>query len=156
MKLTSILTTFACTVVCMAGSTPAGAQGFSCAPAMHRIMTDSAVIAFETTWATAAVAHDSTTLRCMLADNFVDTSWQGALRNRRDVLKGGPVTPPELTQHFSDWRIDRYDNTVIVRGLNTITDTDDKPVSSLRFTDVLRYLDGRWQAVAAEETVVRR
>ena len=140
----------------MTAVTTASAQRSSCAPAMHKIMSDSAVVSFETRWATAAVAHDTTTLRCMLADNFVDTSWQGALRTRRDVLAGGPVTPSGLTQHFSDWRVDRYDNTLIVRGLNTIMDADNKPVSTLRFTDVLRYLDGRWQAVAAEETMVRQ
>ena len=135
---------------------PAGAQRPSCAPTMHRIMTDSAVVSFETTWATAAVAHDTSTLRCMLANNFVDTNWQGMLRTRRDVLASGPVTPPGLTQHFSEWRIDRFDNTVLVRGLNTITGADNKPVSTLRFTDVLRYLDGRWQATAAQETMVRQ
>jgi hypothetical protein len=119
-------------------------------------MSDSAVVAFETAWAAAAVAHDTAALRCVLTNNFVDTSWQGALRTRRDVLASGPVTPSGLTQHFSDWRIDRFDGTVIVRGLNTITGVDGKPVSALRFTDVLRYLDGRWQAVAAQETPVRQ
>lgn len=118
-------------------------------------MTDSAVVEFETAWAAAAVTHDTSTLRCALADNFVDTNWQGVLRNKRNVLTTGPVTPKGLKQRFSGWRIARHDDTIIVRGLNTITDTDNKAVSAIRFTDVLQYLDGRWQAVAAQETMVR-
>jgi hypothetical protein len=51
---------------------------------------------------------------------------------------------------------DRFDNTVLVRGLNSIVGADNKPVSTIRFTDVLRYLDGRWQATAAQETMVRQ
>lgn len=144
-------------IVCLCVLTAtASAQRSSCSPTMHRSMTDSAVVTFETTWAAAGVAHDTSTLRCMLADNFVDTNWQGALRTRRDMLAGGPAAPQGLTQHLSEWRIDRFDNTIIVRGLNTITDASDKPVTALRFTDVLRYLDGRWQAVAAEETMLRQ
>jgi len=153
MKLASAVAISLCIITV---STSAGAQRSSCAPAMHKTMNDSAVVAFETAWAAAAVAHDTSALRCVLTNNFVDTSWQGALRTRRDVLASGPVTPSGLTQHFSDWRIDRFDGTVIVRGLNTVTGADGKPVSALRFTDVLRYLDGRWQAVAAQETPVRQ
>jgi len=151
MRFASIAVTGLCMI-----AAPVGAQQSVCASAGNRTMTDSAIVELETAWATAAVAHDTATLRCVLADDFVDTSWQGALRNKRDVLATGPVTPSGLTQHFSDWRIARHDDTMIVRGLNTITGADNKAVSAIRFTDVLQYLDGRWQAVAAQETMVRQ
>lgn len=152
MKLTSVVLMALCVVTIVPR---AHAQQSACASTPRAAMTDSAALALETTWAAAAAAHDTAALRCMLADNFIDTNWQGVLRTRRDVLATGPVTPSGLTQHFSEWRVERYDSTAIVRGLNTITGANNRTVSTLRFTDVLRYADGRWQAVAAQETVIR-
>lgn len=133
----------------------AQAQRSPCAPAHAVAMTDSTALAFENEWADAAARHDSAALACMLADDFVDTSWQGALRTKRDVLATGPVAPSGLKQRYSDWTVDRHDSTAIVRGLNTITDANNRTVSTLRFTDVLRYTNGHWQAVAAQETMRR-
>jgi hypothetical protein len=152
MKLT--LVTFA--GICIVAIVPrVQAQRSPCASALGTVMTDSAALAFENAWATAAAAHDTRALGCMLADDFIDTNWQGTLRTKRDVLATGPVTPAGLKQHFSDWQVDRQGSTAIVRGLNTITDANNRTVSTLRFTDVLRYADGRWQAIAAQETMKR-
>lgn len=152
MKLTPVTLAGICIFAIVA---QADAQRSPCASANGTVMTDSAALAFENAWATAAVAHDTTALGCMLADDFIDTSWRGTLRTKRDVLATGPVTPSGLKQHFSDWQVDRHGSMAIVRGLNTITDANNSTVSTLRFTDVLRYADGRWQAIAAQETMKR-
>jgi hypothetical protein len=130
------------------------AQAVSCA-SMKQVATDSAALAFENAWATAAAAHDTVALKCMLADGFVDTSWRGELRTRHDVLATGPAAPSGLHQHFSDWRVTRFGNTAIIRGLNTVTNASSQTVATLRFTDVLLYTSGKWQAVAAEETAIQ-
>ena len=142
--------------ICIIAITPcAQAQRSPCESSRSVAMTDSAALAFERAWATAAAAHDTAALGCMLADDFIDTSWQGALRTKRDVLATGPVTPSGLKQHFSDWQVNRHGGIAIVRGLNTVTDANNRIVSTLRFTDVLQYADGRWQAIAAQETMKR-
>jgi hypothetical protein len=120
------------------------------------LMSDSTAIATEMTWAKAAAAHDTTILKCVLADGFVDTNWRGTLRTRADVLASGPAAPGGLTQHFSDWTVDRHDSSAVVRGLNTITDSANHTVSTMRFTDVLLFSLSRWQAVAAQETMVQK
>lgn len=141
--------------------------GFTASPCVARgqnatcahqasLPTDSAALALEKEWATAATSHDTAALGCILAGNFVDTNWRGLLRTRRDVLNELPATPSGLMQHYSEWRLVRYDSTAIVRGLNTITDAGHRTVAILRFTDVLQFSDGRWRAVAAQETPVQQ
>ena len=141
-------------MICVMFPIAARAQTVSCA-SIKQVATDSAALAFENVWATAAVAHDTVALKCMLADGFIDTSWRGELRTRHDVLATGPVAPSGLDQHFSDWRVTRFGNTAIIRGLNTITNASHKTIATVRFTDVLFCANGRWQAVAAEETAVQ-
>jgi hypothetical protein len=130
-------------------------QSAACA---HRtaVPTDSTALAVETAWASASASHDTAALRCILADDFVDTNWRGVSRTRREMLSDRPNTPTGLEQHYSGFTVVRYDSTAIVRGLNTITNADHVTVATLRFTDVLRFSNGRWRAVAAEETPVQR
>lgn len=153
MKLASMGIVAVCTIML----TPrAYAQGPNCAAEHNVPVSDSSALAFEGAWATAAAAHDTVALSCMLASDFVDTNWKGVLRTKRDVLAIGPVTPAGLTSKYGDWRVDRHDTIAIVRGMNTVTAANGSTVvARIRFTDVLRYVDGRWQAVAAQETPVQ-
>jgi hypothetical protein len=40
------------------------------------------------------------------------------------------------------------------RGLNEILDSSGKIVARVRFTDIFTYRDGRWQALAGQETLL--
>jgi len=41
-----------------------------------------------------------------------------------------------------------------VRGMNRMTDNRGAVLARVRFTDIFVYRDGRWQAVAGQETLV--
>jgi hypothetical protein len=47
-----------------------------------------------------------------------------------------------------------YGEVGYVRGLNTVTDGDGKILAKVRFTDIFVYRQGRWLAVAAQESLV--
>ena len=111
------------------------------------------VLNVERAWIQAIADRDTSAVACILADDFLDTSWQGVLRTRRDQIDGlGRAR--SYTPHYSDWRVHLYGSTAVVRGLNVMTDASGHDVGRLRFTDVFAYRDGRWQAVAAQETMV--
>ncbi|HEX6966434.1 MAG TPA: nuclear transport factor 2 family protein [Gemmatimonadaceae bacterium] len=112
------------------------------------------VLNLEQAWIRAIAQRDTSTVACILADDFLDTSWQGVLRSKRDQIHGLAKQPPRYTPHYSDWRVHLYGNTAVVRGLNVMTDSRGHEVGRLRFTDVFAYRDGQWQAVAAQETMV--
>jgi hypothetical protein len=45
-------------------------------------------------------------------------------------------------------------NSGFTRGLATLVDAAGKVVARVRFTDVFTYRDGRWQALAGQETLL--
>jgi len=116
-------------------------------------LSDAGALAIEHVWIRAITARDSSTLACVLAPDFVDTSWRGTLRRRAAVL-AALHAPIILAQRYDDWSVQRFDRTAVVRGRNTISDASGTVVARLRFTDIFRWHDGHWQAEAAEETQV--
>jgi hypothetical protein len=111
------------------------------------------VLHIEHKWLRASVEHDRATLDRILADDFVDSNWKGGLRTKRQVLDK-TVAPPAYSQHLRDVKIRIYGSTAIAQGLNEISARDGRIVMRIRFTDVLLYRHGNWQAVAAQETPV--
>ena len=90
----------------------------------------------------------------MLDAEFKDTSRKGVLRPRDVVLR-------ELTQHKEQDQYQQkltelepylFDSTAVIHGVNVISDQQGHEVLRIRFTDVLRFTDGHWLAVAAQET----
>ena len=121
--------------------------------ALQTARDTQSVLNVERAWIQAIADRDTSAVACILADDFLDTSWQGVLRTRRDQLSGlGRAR--SYTPHYSDWRVRLYGSTGVVRGLNVMTDSTGHEVGRLRFTDVFAYRDGRWQVVAAQETMV--
>lgn len=114
--------------------------------------TKESAIRFEQRWLDILEQHDATALDCILAPEFTDTSWKGALRAREQVLRELSNRPPEYQQHLDDMSAQLHDNIAVVRGINIITDHQNKPVARIRFTDVLQFADGRWLAISAQET----
>jgi hypothetical protein len=107
----------------------------------------------EDRWVAALEARDQAALACRLAPEFADNDWQGAVRRRDAVLARLPQRPPSTLQ-LSELTISVLGATGMVRGLNTQVAPDGKMVGRVRFTDVFVWRAGRWQAIAAQETVV--
>jgi hypothetical protein len=111
------------------------------------------VLRIERDWLRALVERDRATLDRILADDFIDSSWKGELRNKWQVL-AGLSRPLPYWQRLQDVRIKLYQDVAVARGLNMISDQNGRIMMRIRFTDVLLYRQGHWQAVAAQETPV--
>ncbi len=109
------------------------------------------VLRFERDWLRALVERDRTTLDQLLANDFIDSSWKGELRNKWQVLAGLSNPIPYL-QRLQDVKIKLYQDVAVARGLNMISDQNGRIMMRIRFTDVMLYRHGHWQAVAAQET----
>jgi ketosteroid isomerase-like protein len=113
----------------------------------------SALLHLERTWAKALEVNDGDAVACILADEFEDADVDGSLHNRGEAMACVAQRKPshneltEMTPHVQG-------DFGFVRGLNTITDPKGNPVAKVRFTDILVYRDGRWQAVAGQETLL--
>ena len=118
--------------------------------------TKDSALQFEHDWLKALEQSDAAALDCMLADEFKDTSWKGELRPKSQVLRELPGRRAQYEQTLADLDADLFGDTAVVRGVNVITDPQAHEVMRLRFTDVLRFVNHRWQSVAAQETTEQR
>jgi len=114
---------------------------------------EQAALRIEQEWLRALVERDRPTVDTILTDDFVDSNWKGELRTKRQVLEG-LGTPNPYSQHLRDMKVQLYGSIAVARGLNEISDKNGGIVMRIRFTDVLLYRHGNWQAVAAQETPV--
>ena len=115
--------------------------------------TERTVLRFERDWLRALVERDRATLDRILADDFIDSNWKGELRNKWQVLAGLSKPVPYL-QRLQDVKIKLYQDVAVAPGVNMISDQNGRIMMRIRFTDVLLYRQGHWQAVAAHETPV--
>ena len=106
--------------------------------------------ALEQAWLDAIARHDTATLDRLLAPGFVDTMWNGGLRDKPAVLQAARRSaPPHGHQTLRDIAVARYGDVAIVTGLDIAGD------AQLRFTDIFVRHKGHWRAVRAQETLVR-
>lgn len=131
---------------------PGDALGKTCATGQPK--NESALLQLEQNWAKALEQHDAETVACFVADEFEDAGVDGAIHNRAEMLAHIPQRGPNLN-HLADTRAHLYGDFAYVRGVNQVTDPSGKPLAEVRFTDIFVYRDGRWQAVAGQETLVR-
>jgi ketosteroid isomerase-like protein len=103
-------------------------------------------------WLTAAMQRDTAALGQILADDFVDVTYKGSLRDKTDHLKS-TLAPGNTQQTLEELKVRIYGDTGIVTGQNTITAKDHSFTAHVRFTDVFVRRAGRWQAVSAQETL---
>ncbi len=115
--------------------------------------TEAAVLHVEGAWVHALETKDIG-LSCILAPGFADAAWNGDVWTREQVLKALPQRLPNVI-HLSAMKAHIDGDAAVVRGVNTMTKPDGKPFAVLDFTDVFKYRNGRWQAVAAQE-ILRR
>lgn len=115
---------------------------------------DAAFIALENRWVEAIQKHDTAALDRLLADTFVDATFRGTLRTKKDVLTGPPAAGPYHSIRLDELAVRRYGpDTAIVTGLNVLQGKGPEDVARVRFTDVFVRKDGRWRAVSAQETL---
>jgi ketosteroid isomerase-like protein len=111
------------------------------------------LLQLERTWAKALEVNDGDVVGCILADEFADADVHGDLHNRGETLahaaqrKSSHNDLSEMEPHVQG-------DFAYVRGLNTVTDRQGKIMAKVRFTDVFVYRDGRWVAVAGQETLL--
>jgi hypothetical protein len=113
----------------------------------------SALVQNELTWAKALEQRDSATLSCLLAAEFEDAGPDGTLQNRDTTLAKASKHQPahhELTEMHAQ----AHGDFGYIRGLATAVDAQGKVLARVRFTDIYVYRDGRWQAVAAHESIL--
>jgi hypothetical protein len=115
--------------------------------------TEAALLELEQNWAQALGRHDADTIACMVADEFEDADVDGSLHTRSQMLKHIPQRKPG-SNHLTALRAQIEGNFGFVRGLNEVLDLSGKIVARVRFTDIFTYRDGRWQALAGQETLL--
>ena len=107
---------------------------------------------FEREWLQVLTEKNVAALDCMLASQFKDISMKGVVRPKAQVLRELPLRSNQYQQSLTGLEADLFDNTAVVRGVNIVSDQQGHEVLRIRFTDVLRFADGRWLAVASQET----
>ena len=113
----------------------------------------SALVQNEQTWAKALEQRDSAALSCLLAVEFEDAGPDGAVQDRDTTLaKAGKHQP--VHHELTAMHAQVYGDFGYIRGLATAVDATGKVLARVRFTDIYVYRDGRWQAVAAHESML--
>ena len=118
-----------------------------------QLKDQAALVQIEHVWLRAAEQHDVAALGCILADEFEEADFAGALIDRPAMLasaenrgNGHPAV------EFSDLHANVYGDFAYARGLAVIRSADGKPAVKSRFTDIFIYREGRWQCVAGHES----
>jgi ketosteroid isomerase-like protein len=114
---------------------------------------ESALVQLEQSWAQALERHDSDAVACILADEFQDLDPSGKLYDRAESLANILHRRPGRNQ-LSELHPHVYGEFGYVRGLNTVMDAGGKTRAKVRFTDIFVYREGRWLAVAGQESLV--
>ena len=141
MKHVCVLLVMLCPMAC-AAPCPAG-QG----------KDGSALIQNERTWAKALELRDAAALSCLLAEEFEDAGPDGTLQDRDTTLAKAAKHSP-VHHELTELRAHVQGEFGYIRGLATAVDAQGKVVARVRFTDIYVYRDGRWQAVAAHESML--
>ncbi|HZR57287.1 MAG TPA: nuclear transport factor 2 family protein [Terriglobales bacterium] len=113
----------------------------------------TALLQLERIWAKALEVKDADAVACILANEFEDADVYGNLHSRGEALARVAQRKPSHNQ-LSEMSPHVLGDSAFVRGLNTVTDPKGNSVAKVRFTDIFVYRDGRWQAVAAQETLL--
>jgi hypothetical protein len=125
--------------------------GAACPPGQSR--EEKALLEQEEKWAKALDQNDVQAVGCLLAEEFQDADVNGAVHNRAEMLARA-AQPRKGMNRLESMHAHIYDQAGYVRGLNRVVDSSGKVLATVRFTDVFVYRDGRWQAVAGQETMV--
>ena len=144
-------------IPCLIASSLAGAAlGAAAMAAPPRTAHDpnaAGLLATEQAWVEALEHRDLAKLERILADEFVDSTWEGALHTRGQNLREMDHRARD-SMILSDLSARTYGRVGIVHGVNTVSDGHGSV--HVRFTDVFIYRGGAWRAISAQETLVRQ
>jgi hypothetical protein len=129
------------------------ARGASC-PTLRQPMTSAGVAAAEKLWIQNLESRDSANLACLLDEDFSGNSWTGAVRTRAEILSALPGQPAS-TIELHELKTRTEGMVGIATGLSILHDPCGTIVARTRFTDIFLFRDGRWRAIAAQETGLR-
>jgi ketosteroid isomerase-like protein len=115
--------------------------------------TETALISLENTWADALTRKDADAVACILAGEFEDADVDGSVHSRAEALAKIPNRRPG-TNRLSQMRAHVESNMGYARGLAELVGPDGVVKARVRFTDIFAYRDGRWQALAGQETLL--
>jgi ketosteroid isomerase-like protein len=116
---------------------------------------ENALVEIEKTWAQALEQHDANALGCILADEFEDAGIDGSV-SVRDAVLAKTKNSKNVHHELSDLHAYVHGDFGYIRGLATGTPVGGGTSTTVRFTDIYVYRDGRWQCVAGQESLVRR
>jgi hypothetical protein len=108
-----------------------------------------AVLAVEAQWLTAITAGDKPAIESILAPEFRHTNSDGKLLDRAAEME--TIVPVSFTMNPTEQIVTIVSDTAVIHGVNTIVDGG-KVLARERFTDVFVKQDGKWLALAAQET----
>ena len=124
------------------------AQGAVCPSGQPK--DEAALVQVEHEWLRAADHHDVAALGCILADEFEEADFAGALIDRRAMLASA-AKPGRVQIELADLHARVYGDFAYVRGKGVRNDNGVRTAKT-RFTDVFVYREGRWQCVAGHES----
>jgi hypothetical protein len=125
-----------------------GASGGGCSN-FHMPQSLDGVVQAEKLWIKSLETKDVEGLACMLDQSFLDNSWTGTVRTRADLL-GALPSRQVSTIELQDLKTRIEGSTGLATGI-AVSHGSAGTVRA-RFTDVFLYRDGRWRAIAAQET----
>ena len=128
-------------------------SGLAAACPKNQPTTDAALVEAEQNWAAALNRKDVAAVACLLADEFEDVDVDGSLHTRSQTLEHIPNKKPGTNQ-LSELHAHVEGDLGFTRGVATLVGADGKVVARVRFTDVFVYRDGRWQALAGQESML--
>jgi ketosteroid isomerase-like protein len=120
--------------------------------------TEDSVRAAEQARAQALLKADTVALSRLVADEFVEISRLGQIRTRADNIRDIASGDLKLTAVKYDSLVVRiYGEVAVLRGIadNTGTFRGFPFSGKIRYTRVFVRRDGRWQAVAMQQTVLQ-
>ena len=143
--LTFAVVSAVATIACAA---PAFPQAAAASTATDR----DAVTQLEQRWlAAVSPGGDRSALNGILADDYIDTDWQGHLRNKADLLTG--TTAKDVSEQVTGMRVRVWGDTAVATGINHMHSGAKGWSVDVAFTDVFSRIDGRWRAVSSQETL---
>lgn len=119
----------------------------------------SMILALENAWNQAELHHDAAAANEILADTFISVDHHGQIQNKAQYMAGLKDTSfnPEQISN-TETSVYLYGNVAIVTSAYRTKGTDSgKPfVHHGRFTDTWVYLNGKWECVADQETLISK
>jgi len=117
------------------------------------------LLAVERSWDMAIVRRDASALNSILADDFVGIWIDGSVSRKADALASLAKRKVEIDPfETEDVLVRIYGNVAIVTGrfTQTVRLGDRSETNSFRYTDAYRRTAGRWRAVSAQATLIKR